>query len=31
MAGQCPTWFKEAEDGTCECGSDLGGAVRCKK
>ena len=31
MAGECPTWFREAEDGTCECGSDLGGAVRCNK
>ena len=31
VAGQCPTWFREAEDGTCECGSDLGGAVRCNK
>ena len=31
MAGECPTWLREAEDGTCECGSDLGGAVRCNK
>ena len=31
MAGECPTWFREAEDGTCECGSDLGGVVRCNK
>ena len=25
MAGQCPTWFKETETGSCECGPELGG------
>ena len=24
----CPTWFQE-KNGTCECGSDLGGAIMC--
>ena len=28
-AGECPTWFKEAEDGTCECGSHLRRVIKC--
>ena len=24
----CPTWFQE-KDGTCGCGSDLGGIIMC--
>ena len=28
-ARECPTWFKEAEDGTCKCGSDLGRVIKC--
>ena len=24
----CPTWFQE-KNGTCECGSDLGGTIMC--
>ena len=30
-AGQCPTWFKETENGSCECGHDLGAVIRCDK
>ena len=29
VAGECPTWFREAEDGTCECGSSLGSEIQC--
>ena len=29
MAGQCPTWFKETETGSCECGPELGGVIKC--
>ena len=28
-AGECPTWFREAGDGTCECGSSLGSEIQC--
>ena len=29
VTGQCFTWFKEAEDGTCQCGSNVGGVIKC--
>ena len=29
MADQCPTWFKETETGSCECGPELGGVIKC--
>ena len=31
VAGQCPTWFKETETGSCECGPELGGVIKCDK
>ena len=31
MAGQCPTWFKETDTGSCECGPDLGGVIKCDR
>ena len=27
--GECPVWFKRNENGSCECGSELGGEIRC--
>ena len=27
--GECPVWFKKNENGSCECGSELGGEIRC--
>jgi len=27
--GECPVWFKRNENGTCECGSELGGGIHC--
>ena len=29
VAGECPTWFREAGDGACECGSSLGSEIQC--
>ena len=29
VAGQCPTWFRETENGSCECGPDLEDAIKC--
>ena len=29
VAGQCPTWFKKTETGSCECGPELGDAIKC--
>ena len=26
---ECPVWFKRNENGSCECGSELGGEIRC--
>ena len=31
VAGQCPTWFKETETGSCECGSELEDVIKCDK
>jgi len=25
----CSVWFKRNENGSCECGSELGGVIRC--
>ena len=27
----CPTWFKESANGSCECGDELGGQVKCDR
>ena len=27
--GECPVWFKRNENGSCECGSQLGGEIKC--
>ena len=27
--GKCPVWFKRNENGTCECGFELGGKIKC--
>ena len=27
--GECPVWFRRNENGSCECGSELGGDIRC--
>ena len=27
----CPTWFKKSANGSCECGDELGGQIRCDK
>ena len=27
--GECPVWFKRNENGSCECGSELGGGIHC--
>ena len=27
--GECPVWFKRNENGSCECGSVLGGGIYC--
>ena len=27
--GECPVWFKRTENGSCECGSELGGEIHC--
>jgi len=27
--GECPVWFKRNENKSCECGSELGGEIRC--
>ena len=29
--GQCPIWFKETDNGSCECGDELGGQIKCDK
>ena len=31
VTGQCPTWFKETETGSCECGSELEDVIKCDK
>ena len=28
VAVDCPIWFREAEDGTCECGYNVGSAIQ---
>ena len=28
---QCPTWFKETDNGSCECGPALGDVIKCDK
>ena len=27
--GECPVWFRRNENRSCECGSELGGDIRC--
>ena len=29
--GQCPIWFRETDNGSCECGGELGGQIKCNK
>ena len=27
--GHCPIWFRETDNGSCECGDELGGQIKC--
>ena len=29
--GHCPIWFRETDNGSCECGDELGGQIKCDK
>ena len=28
-SNDCPLWFIPGDNGSCECGNDLGGVVKC--